>query len=153
MLRTRTLRKGGVMIRWLGRFGTLCGDQLSCQLLECLLCLFWLCSGTFDCELCCTFTFTLYYHDVVVVMSCNFPSCLLYVSHAHIDPVGSHAPHQFRSLTTQQRMKAQSVSSARITSCVAKDRTCYYASRAVDSFNAPMSRVFLRMSVDVRDLT
>ena len=43
-------------------------------------------------------------------------------------------------------------SSARITSRVAKDRTRYYASRAVDSFNAPMSRVFLRMSVDVRDL-
>ena len=44
-------------------------------------------------------------------------------------------------------------SSARITSRVAKDRTRYYASRAVDSFNTPMSRVFLRMSVDVRDLT
>ena len=44
-------------------------------------------------------------------------------------------------------------SSARITSRVAKDRTRYYASRAVDSFKAPMSRVFLRMSVDVRDLT
>ena len=44
-------------------------------------------------------------------------------------------------------------SSARITSRVATNRTRYYASRAVDSFNAPMSRVFLRMSVDVRDLT
>ena len=44
-------------------------------------------------------------------------------------------------------------SSARITSHVARDRTRYYASRAVDSFNAPMSRVFLRMSIDVRDLT
>ena len=38
--------------------------------------------------------FTFYYHDVVVVMSCNFHSCLLSVSHARIDPVGSHAPHQ-----------------------------------------------------------
>ena len=43
-------------------------------------------------------------------------------------------------------------SSARITSRVAKNRTRYYTSRAVDSFNAPMSRVSLRMSVDVRDL-
>ena len=42
--------------------------------------------------------------------------------------------------------------SARITSRVAKDRTRYYASRAADSFNAPMSRVSQRMSVDVRDL-
>ena len=41
--------------------------------------------------------FTLYYHDVVVVMSCNFHSCLLYVSHARIDPVGSHAPHHLVS--------------------------------------------------------
>ena len=41
--------------------------------------------------------FPLYYHDVVVVMSCNFPSCLLYVSHARIDPVGSHAPHHLVS--------------------------------------------------------
>ena len=34
-------------------------------------------------------------------------------------------------------------SSARITSRVAKDRTRYYVSRAVDSFIAPRSRVFL----------
>ena len=38
------------LIRWLGRFGTLCGDQLSFQLLEYLRCFFWLRSGTFDCE-------------------------------------------------------------------------------------------------------
>ena len=41
--------------------------------------------------------FTLYYHDAVVVMSCNFHSCLLYVSHVRIDPVGSHAPHHLVS--------------------------------------------------------
>ena len=33
-----------------GPFGTLCGDQLLCQLLACLRCLFWLRFGTFDCE-------------------------------------------------------------------------------------------------------
>ena len=30
-------------------------------------------------------------------MSCNFHLCLLYVSHARIDPVGSHAPHHLAS--------------------------------------------------------
>ena len=48
--------------------------------------------------------FPLYYHDVVVVMSCNFHSCLLYVSHARIDPVGSHAPHHLVSEQMKRRV-------------------------------------------------
>ena len=94
MLGTRTLRKGGVMIRWLGRLGRCVGTSYHAS--------FWcgsrVCSGCVldqlnvnnDVQL----QFTLYYHDVVVVMSCNFPLCFLYVSHARVDPVGSHAPHQ-----------------------------------------------------------
>ena len=94
MLGTRTLRKGGVMIRWLGHLGRCVGTSYHAS--------FWsvcaVCSGCVlghllvnnDVHL----HFPLYYHDVVVVMSCNFPPCLLYVSHARIDPVGSHAPHQ-----------------------------------------------------------
>ena len=92
MLGTRALRKGGVMIRWLGRLGRCVGTSYHAS--------FWnvcaVCSGCVLGHLIVNndVHFTLYYHDVVVVMSCNFHSCLLYVSHAHIDPVGSHAPHQ-----------------------------------------------------------
>ena len=94
MLGTRTLRKGGVMMHWLGRLGRCVGTSYHAS--------FWsvcvVCSGCVlghlivnnDVHL----HFPLYYHDVVVVMSFNFHLCLLYVSHARIDPVGSHAPHQ-----------------------------------------------------------
>ena len=98
MLGTRTLRKGGVMIRWLGRLGRCVGTSYYAN--------FWsvcvVCSGCVLGHLIVSndvyLHFPLYYHDVVVVMSCNFHSCLLYVSHARIDPVGSHAPHHSKSL-------------------------------------------------------
>ena len=95
MLGTRTLRKGGVMIRWLGRLGRCVGTSYHVSFCCC-------CAVYSGCVLGHLIVnndvhlhFPLYYHDVVVVMSCNFHSCLLYVSHARIDPVGSHAPHHF----------------------------------------------------------
>ena len=78
-----------------GPFGTLCGDQLSCQLLLWLRCLFWLRSGNL--WLWTMMYITLSYNDVVVVTSVRFFWCLLYVSRACIDPVGSHAPHHLVS--------------------------------------------------------
>ena len=93
VLGTRTLCKGGVMIRWLGYLGCCVGTSYHAS--------FWsVCAVCSSCVLghlivnnAVHLHFPLYYHDVVVVMSCNFHSCLLYVSHARIDPVGSHAPH------------------------------------------------------------
>ena len=63
--------------------------------------------------------FTLYYHDVVVVMSCNFHSCLLYVSHARIDPVGSHAPHQ-KQYDRGKRFGASAKAKRRAFRCAAR---------------------------------
>ena len=94
MLGTRTLHKGGVMIRWLGLLGRCVGASYhagfccGCAVYSgCVL-------GTFDCV---QLQFTLYYHDVAVVMIVILPLCLLSVSRVRIDPVGSHAPHHLVS--------------------------------------------------------
>ena len=65
VLGTRTLRKGGVMIRWLGLLGRYVGTSYHASFCcgravysGCVL-------GTFDCV---QLQFTLYYHDVAVVM-------------------------------------------------------------------------------------
>ena len=81
-----------------GPFGTLCGCQLSCQFLLLLRCLFWLRSGEHLIVInVVQLQFTLYYHDVAVVMIviCLCVSCTSLV--LNIDPVGSHAPHHHRS--------------------------------------------------------
>ena len=94
MLGTRTLRKGGVLIRWLGRLGRYVGTRyhatFCCGCAVCSGCVLGHLIVNNDVQL----QFTLYYHDVAVVMICNLSLCLLYVSHGCIDPVGSHAPHQ-----------------------------------------------------------
>ena len=91
VLGTRTLCKGGVVIHWLGHLGRCVGTRYHASFCCGCAVLFWLRSGTFDCV---QLQFTLYYHDVAVVMIVICLWCLLYVSHGCIDPVGSHAPHQ-----------------------------------------------------------
>ena len=50
VLGTRTLRKGGVMIRWLGRLGRCVGTSYHASFCCGCAVLFWLRSGPFDCE-------------------------------------------------------------------------------------------------------
>ena len=50
VLGTRTLRKGGVMIRWLGRLGRCVGTRYHASFCCGCAVLFWLRSGLFHCE-------------------------------------------------------------------------------------------------------
>ena len=58
MLGTRTLRKGGVMIRWLGHLGRYVGASDHATFCFSLWCLLWLRSGAFIGHIIITFTFT-----------------------------------------------------------------------------------------------
>ena len=87
MLMTRTVYKGGVMIRWLGRLGRCMGtsDRATVVLL------LWSRFGTFLQWITMTFTFASLYCGCDV-SNCSFSSPVRLLC-IYIDLVGSHAPH------------------------------------------------------------